>query len=117
MATRKTGKQLRKEYRDILDKTKAMQKRIVKRAKELIPQYPDVVYINNSFPDGKPVTVGEYKNGYRIDPMIALSIIEKIEAHIASLHPHQQQDLFPVHKTSENGVRIANPEMKDKRDV
>ena len=94
-----------------------MQKRLIKRAEELIPQYPDVVYIKNNFPDGKPLTVGQYKKSYRIDPMIALSIIELIEAHIARLHPHQQQDLFPVHKTSENSARIVNPETKDKRDV
>ena len=114
---RKTGKELRKEYRNLLDKTKAMQKRLIKRAEELIPQYPDVVYIKDSFPDGKPLTVGQYKKSYRIDPTIALSIIELIEQHIADQHPHQQQDLFPGHKTSVNAVRIANPETKDKRDV
>ena len=117
MAKRKSGKELRKDYRDLLDKTKAMQKRIIKRAEGLIPQHPDVVYIKNNFPDGKPLTVGQYKNNYRIDPMIALNIIELIEQHIADQHPHQQQDLFPGHKTSENAVRIANPETKDKRDV
>ena len=94
MANRKSGKDLRKDYRDLLDKTKAMQKRIVKRAEELIKQYPDVVYMKNTFPNGYDLTVSDYKKGYRIDPMIALSIIEKIEKHIADQHPHQQMNLY-----------------------
>ena len=120
---RKTGKQLRKEYRNLLDKTKAMQKRLIKRADELISQYPDVVYINNNFPDGKPLTVGEYKNGYRIDPMIALTIIETIEAHIASQHPHQQQNLFnePEQKDfieyQDDGDDYVHPERKIENEV
>lgn len=119
---RKTGKQLRKEYRDILDKTKAMQKRLIKRAEELIPQYPDVVYITNTFPDGKPLTVGQYKKSYRIDPMIALSIIETIEAHIASQHLHQQGDLFEVSESyfieyHDDGDGYVPPERKIENEV
>ena len=86
MANRKSGKELRKEYQDLLDKTKAMQKRLVKRADEFIAKYPDVRYGN--------MTVGAYKKFFSITPMIALRIIELIEEHIASLHPHQQQKLF-----------------------
>ena len=36
MANRKSGKELRKEYNDILDKTKALENRIINRAKKLI---------------------------------------------------------------------------------
>ena len=90
MATRKSGKDLRKDYRDLLDKTKAMQKRIVKRAEELVKQYPDVVYMKDTFPNGYDLTVGDYKKGYRMDVQASLSIIETIEQHIADQHPHQQ---------------------------
>jgi len=93
MANRKSGKDLRKEYQDLLDKTKAMQKRLIKRADELVQQYPDVVYIKNNFPTGKPLTVGQYQKGYRIAPQNALSIIE---LHIANQHPHQQLNLYKV---------------------
>jgi len=86
MANRKSGKDLRKEYQDLLDKTRAMQKRLVKRAGELVEQYPDVRYGN--------MTVGVYKKFFSMTPMIALRIIELVEEHIASLHPHQQQKLF-----------------------
>jgi len=83
---RKTGKELRKEYRDILDKTKAMQKRLIKRAEELVEQYPDVRY--------GEMTVGAYKKYFKITPSIALRIIELVEEHIVNKHPHQQGKLF-----------------------
>jgi len=86
MTNRKAGWALRMEYQDLLDKTKAMRSRIIKRAEELIKQYPDVKYGN--------MTVGEYQKFFSVTPMIALRIIELIEEHIASLHPHQQQKLF-----------------------
>ena len=82
---RKSGKELRKDYQNLLDKTKAMQKRFYKRSDELIRQYPDVRYGD--------MTVGLYQTHYKMTPTIALRIIELVEEHIASLHPHQQQDL------------------------
>jgi hypothetical protein len=94
MSKRKSGKELRKEYQDLLDKTKAMQKRIVKRAEELIKEYPDVQYEKVRFKNNEPMTVGDYQRYYIITPKIGLRIIELVEAYIASLHPHQQQKLF-----------------------
>lgn len=91
---RKTGIELLKDYRSLLAKTKAMQKRFGKRAEELISHYPDVVYSKGQFKDQDHMTVGDYQRYYVITPAIALTIIKKIEAHIASLHPHQQGDLF-----------------------
>jgi len=117
MATRKSGKDLRKDYRALLDKTKAMQKHIVKRAEELIKQYPDVPYGKKNYFSDETISVSQYKKFYILTPQSSLSVIETIEQWLADQHPHQQQDLFPGHKTSENAVRIANPETKDKRDV
>lgn len=93
MAKRKSGKDLRKEYRELLDKTKAMQKRFIKRAEGLIVQYPDVVYSKGQFKDKDHMTIGDYKQYYQITPDIALTIIEKIEEYIASQHPHKQLEI------------------------
>ena len=94
MANRKTGKELRAEYREHLDKTKAMQRRFLKRADELIKRYPDVIYCKKVYHSDEMITVSQYKRFYKITPQSALSIIEKIEEHIASLHPHQQLNMF-----------------------
>jgi len=94
MANRKSGIEIEKEYRKLLDKTKAMQKRIVKRAEELIPQYPDVVYCNTPFKVAEFMTVGDYQRYYMLTPAIALVIIKQIEQHIADQHPHKQLNLY-----------------------
>ena len=91
---RKSGKELRTEYRDLLDKTKAMQKRLYKRASELVSQYPDVEFMKGRFPDDPPVSVSEFQRRFRVTPMNALNMIERIEAHIASQHPHKQLNIF-----------------------
>lgn len=91
---RKTGKDLRKEYRGLLDKTKALQTRIYNRAQELTKQYPDVVFMNAGFPDEKPITVSDYVGKYKLTPQTALSIIVSIEQHIADQHPHKQMKLY-----------------------
>ena len=91
---RKTGKDLRKEYRGLLDKTKALQARIVDRSKELVKQYPDVVFMKGGFPTDRTITVSEFQNSYRVSPQNALSMIETIEKYIADQHPHQQMKLY-----------------------
>ena len=91
---RKSGKELRKEYQSLLDNTKALESRIVDRAEALATQYPDVIYSNDGFKDKDHMTIGDYKQYYLITPMAALTIIEKIEDHIAKQHPHQQKKMF-----------------------
>jgi hypothetical protein len=90
MAIRKSGKELRKEYRELLDKTKALQKRIVKRAEELISRYPDVPYGKTKWKNDEQMTVGDYQIYYIITPEIGLKIIEYVEQWIADNHPHKQ---------------------------
>lgn len=93
MANRKSGKELRKDYRDLLDKTKAMRKRIMKRAEELIKQYPDVPYFKRG-DTGVIVTVGDFKKMFIVTPQNALGIIEKVEEWVADQHPHKQLNLY-----------------------
>lgn len=123
MTKRKSGKDLRKEYSNILLKQARFEARLLKRVDELIPQYPDVVYSKGQFKDADHMTVSDYQQYYIVTPEVALTIIEKIEQHIADQHPHQQQDLFVVPeapvgervlvngKTGEAFTR--NPEQKD----
>ena len=94
MGKRKSGKELRKDYQDLLDKTKAMQKRIVKRAEELIKQYPDVPYGEMTWKDHEPLTVSGYQRCYVVTPQAALNIIEYVEQWIADQHPHKQLNLY-----------------------
>ena len=96
MANRKSGKELRKEYNDILDKTKALENRIINRAKKLIKQYPDVQYGNKMWKDNEIITIGDYKKYDIITPEIALNIIEYVENYLANLSPYKQQKLFNV---------------------
>jgi len=94
MSSRKAGWALRKEYQDLLDKTKAMRKRIVKRAEELIKQHPDVLYCKKHPLDNDLISVSEYTRYFTLTPKAALSIIEAIEDWLADQHPHKQMKLY-----------------------
>ena len=109
---RKLGIESEKEYRKLLDKTKRMQKRFVRRAEELILQYPDVVYGKGQFKDKDYTSVSDYQKYYVITPAIAIVIIKLIEAHIASLHPHRQGNLFKNYlATSKVSDAVNKPDL------
>ena len=94
MATKRmTGKDYRKEHKDLMDKTKALQKRIIKRAEELIAEYPAVPYGKAKWKNDEVLTVGDYKRCFRITPKIALAIIEIVEQWLANQHPHKQTSI------------------------
>ena len=87
---RKSGKDLRKEYQGLQDKTKALEARIRDRAEVLMTKYPDVLI-------GEITTAGDFLNGWNLnDTEIGgcIKIIEKIEQYIADQHPHQQKKMF-----------------------
>jgi gas vesicle protein len=90
MDNKKSGKELRKDYQELLNKTKALENRIVKRAKNLTKQYPNVIYNKNN---NRKLTVDYYNKTYIITPDIGLTIIESIEQWIADQHPHQQLEI------------------------
>ena len=114
---RKNWKDHQDDYRNALLKVNLLEARIQKRALELCLAFPNVVVDQN----GKDLITGNYfynnAKMYGTTTERCLDVIKKIEQHIADGHPHQQGDLFLGHKTSKNGVRIANPETKDRRDV
>ena len=87
---RKSGKELRKEYQNLLDKTKALESRIKDRAEVLMIQYPDVLI-------GEITTAKDFLDVWdlnHIDTINCIGFIEKIEQHIADKHPHQQKKMF-----------------------
>jgi hypothetical protein len=91
MATKRmTAQDYRAEHKDLMVKTKALQKRIIKRAEELITEYPAVPYGKARWKNNEVLTVGDYKRCFRITPKIALAIIEFVEQWIADQHPHKQ---------------------------
>ena len=90
MKSRKSGKELRKEYQGLLDKTSALETRIRNRTKTLLKQYPNVLV-------GEIVTAKDILDGWDIDTMhpdYCFTFIEKIEQHIADQHPHKQTEMF-----------------------
>ena len=116
---RKNWKGYQDDYRNAMLKVALVEARVQKRALALCVAFPSV----NVDQEGKDlITAGDFYEGistkkYTTNPERCLDVIKKIEQHIADAHPHQQGDLFPAHKMSENAVRIANPETKDKRYV
>jgi len=117
---RKTGKEYQDDYRNAMLKVALVEARVQKRALELCKANPDVV-IQNRFNDRFHITGQEFYEGissktYTTTTEDCLAVIMEIEQYLANKHPHQQGDLFLGHKKSENAVRIANPETKDKRD-
>jgi len=90
MAKRKSGKELRAEYKELLDKTKAMQNYFVKRAKELIKLYPDVPFMILRHRNNEILTIGQFSKLSQITPQNGLDIIEEVEKYLQEQHPHKQ---------------------------
>jgi len=123
MTKRKSGKELRKDYKVLLDETKAIRKRIIKRAKELLKQHPDVPYGKKNAWSDEISSVSEYMKSFVMTPQAGLNVIEKIEQWIADQHPHQQQKLFkePEQKDfieyQDDGDEYEQPERKTENEI
>lgn len=85
---RKSGIELRKEYKNKLTTLKALETRIKDRAELFTLKYPDIK-INDL------VRVGDYTaKELEFGTDICLNIIVVVEKHIADQHPHQQTEMF-----------------------
>lgn len=115
---RKTGKELRIEYQDLLDKTEALQKRIIKRAKDLATKYPDIV-VAETVPNKGNVCTRAYANIENLNIVTAFSLIEIVEEYLASKHPHKQLKLYEVNvlpdfiEYQDNNDDYESPERKE----
>lgn len=120
MINKKSGKDWRNAHQNAENKLQKIKNEISLRLQELSIAHPDVVISYQANIEKTPILAEQVQDPnffVQLDTSIELIFIETIEKALANAHPHQQGDLFPSHKTSENAVRIANPETKDKRDV
>ncbi len=83
---RKTAKEYKKELEKISNEKQALEARIVKRAKDLCKQYPDIS-ISERF---ALITTGQYLDIENLHVLTALALIEVIEEELANRHPHKQ---------------------------
>jgi hypothetical protein len=88
---RKTSRDYKEELQDLRAKEKALDARIRKRCTEMIVQYPNISmgFIGSNARE-KEIVTGDYRqiDKYSIDTIFML--MEIIEAHLASEHPHKQ---------------------------
>ena len=88
---RKTGKDYRKELVDIKLQKKALEARIVARAKNLCKKYPDFWMCYGSNVNANKT--GDFANAKDLHILSALSLIEFIEKELADSHPHKQTSI------------------------
>ena len=93
MATkRKTAQDYRKELADIKQQKKALEARIVARAKELCKQCPDIWILLSGHCNGN--LTGDFVKVTKLHVITALGLIEIIEKELADKHPHKQTKMF-----------------------
>ena len=97
---RDNANELRKEYKSALSKLQAVQAHIRARAFDLMARYPEVMVGDLTAQDVYNTMV-LYLDTHENNPDDTFVmdkftlIIEVIEEHIASLHPHVQTTLYP----------------------
>jgi len=85
---RKTADDYKKELQDLKEQRKALEARIIKRAKELCKQCPDIwVTLGSNCNANK---TSDFIKGDKLPIITALSLIKIIEKELADQHPHKQ---------------------------
>lgn len=84
---RKTAEDYKKELQDLKEQRKALEARIVARAKELCKQCPDI-WVTYASANGIPTSSFVNMKGLHVNT--ALSLIKIIEKELADKHPHKQ---------------------------
>ena len=111
MKNRKSAKDLRKEHKSLLDKTKVLETRIANRLLELSKQHPNAIVGYKAEIEKTPLkakSLNDLKYINTLDNDAILTYIEVIEKYLASQQPYQQGDLFIDYKKSENSVEHLN---------
>ena len=94
MAKRLTAADLRGELQDSKMQLDGCEARIRRRAANLVKQFPDVQVGKYPIIGGcVPVYAKEYGNFADRTISDALHVIETIEKHLESLHPHKQSKI------------------------
>jgi hypothetical protein len=89
---RKTAQDYRKELADIKQQKKALEARIVARAKELCKQCPDVWVLLSGHCNGN--LTADFIKVEKLHVNTALSLIKIVEKELADKHPHKQTEMF-----------------------
>lgn len=84
----KSGKDYRKELNAIKAERKALEARIIARAKELCKQCPDIWILLSGHCNGN--LTGDFVKVTKLHVVTALGLIEIIEKELADKHPHKQ---------------------------
>jgi len=103
MTKRLTAIDYRNQLKDLKAKEKTLQARIRNRCKEMVQQYPDVSMgvIDYANAPKKEVFTKDYlRNMDRHGMDTIFELMEIIEAHLASQHPHKQLNLYPNESTT-----------------
>jgi len=96
MANRKSGKEFRNDYNDLLLKKRALENRIIDRAINLCQDHPDIMI--GKITDAKFFRTYHFEQPQSLTTEDYLKVIVNIEKHLASQHPYQQGDLFKESK-------------------
>jgi hypothetical protein len=88
---RKTAQDYRKELDDIKLQKKALEARIVARAKDLCKRYPDIWVLLSGHCNGN--LTADFIKTEKLHVITALSLIEVIEKELAERHPHKQTSI------------------------
>lgn len=96
MANRKSGKEFRNDYNDLVLKKRALENRIIDRAIGLCQYHPDVIL--GKITDAKYFRTYHFEQPQSLTIEDYLKVIETIEKHLASQYPYQQGNLFKESK-------------------
>lgn len=99
---RKTSKEYRKEYQDLLDKTKVLEGRIKKRALDMCKKFPDVPICGGSTISKDILTACEQSTHAYID------VIRDIEEHNEKQSGYVQTSMYED-ELSQNDLMKAEP--------
>ena len=93
MAHRKTANDWRKAHADAKTKVEKLENEISARLLELTKKYPDAIILNVGDTPIKSKSISSEGYIKSMNLSIQIACIEKIEEHIASLHPHKQLEI------------------------
>jgi hypothetical protein len=91
---RKTSRDYKEDLADLKARQKALEARIRNRCRELVNKYPDLsmgIIVNNT--SEKELLTGDYKHINTYEMSTIFQLMEVVEAHLASMHPHKQTNI------------------------
>lgn len=110
---RKSAKDYRNEYQDLLDKTKALESRIKKRALDLCKKFPDILINPNNNNIVTKRFYDIYKDGENVQIEIYLKVIQDIEEYNAKQSGYVQTSMYEDELSQEDIMKAKPKEYPD----